>query len=180
MDKINHNYGEIYLAGGCFWGVEAYLNALKGVVDTCVGFANGHTKKPSYEEVCTGLTGHAETVYVKYDKNEIGLDVLLQHFFSVINPVVHNRQGNDCGEQYRSGIYYKGDNDLQVIKAVRDEVQKGYKKKIVTEIMPLQYFYPAEDNHQKYLEKNPNGYCHINLSVLKNDPMAKIIDKRRI
>ena len=155
---------EIYLAGGCFWGVEEYMSRIKGVVDTEVGYANGKWPNPSYEEVCTGTTGHTETTYVKFDESIISLEELLGRFWNIIDPTVLNRQGPDRGSQYRTGIYYKDEEDLKAINKTLEEEKKKYKDNIVTEIMPLESFYEAESYHQDYLKKNPGGYCHIDLS----------------
>ena len=154
---------EIYLAGGCFWGVEEYMSRIKGVIETKVGYANGISEKPSYEEVCTGTTGHAETTYVKFDENIISLEALLNRFWKIIDPTLLNRQGPDIGNQYRTGIYYTNSEDLETINKTLQEQKQKYNKPIVTEIMPLKSFYDAEEYHQKYLKKNPGGYCHIKL-----------------
>ncbi len=154
---------EIYLAGGCFWGVEEYMSRIDGVVETKVGYANGISENPSYEEVCTGTTGHAETTYVKFDENVISLESLLNIFWKIIDPTLLNRQGPDIGNQYRTGIYYIDPEDLETINKTLEEQRQKYNKPIVTEIMPLKSFYDAEEYHQKYLKKNPGGYCHINL-----------------
>ncbi len=154
---------EIVLAGGCFWGIEAYISRTDGVIETEVGYANGIKQNPTYEEVCTSQTGHAEACYVKYNENIITLEELLNKFWEVIDPTLTNRQGGDIGHQYRTGIYYTDTFDLDVILKTKKEQQKLYNTSIVTEIEPLKCFYAAEEYHQKYLEKNPNGYCHINL-----------------
>lgn len=156
---------QIYLAGGCFWGVEEYFSRIEGVVDTEVGYANGKKMNPTYEQVCTGLTGHAETTYVKYDEKVISLEELLNRFFRIINPTILNRQGNDIGNQYRTGIYYTDFNDLEVINKVVAQEQKKYDKPIVTEVKELAFFYYAEDYHQDYLKKNPGGYCHVDMNA---------------
>ena len=156
---------EIYLAGGCFWGVEEYLSRIEGVVDTEVGYANGDKVNPTYEEVCTGTTGHAETTYVKFDKDIITLEELLSRFWKIINPTVKDRQGPDIGDQYRTGIYYVEDEDLDVIKKTLREQQEKYTEPIVTEIEKLSSFYRAEEYHQDYLKKNPGGYCHIDMNI---------------
>ncbi|WP_353096508.1 peptide-methionine (S)-S-oxide reductase MsrA [Tissierella praeacuta] len=155
---------EIYLAGGCFWGVQEYMSRLDGVVETKVGYANGTTKDPTYKEVCTGITGHTETTYVKYDENIISLEELLNKFWKIIDPTILNRQGPDIGNQYRTGIYYVDDEDLKSINKTLEEQKTKYNKAIVTEIMKLKSFYDAEEYHQNYLKKNPGGYCHIDLS----------------
>lgn len=155
---------EIYLAGGCFWGVEEYFSRIESVVDTEVGYANGHKENPRYEEVCMGNTGHTETTYVKYDEQKISLKELLAKFFNIIDPTSINKQGNDIGSQYRTGIYYTDNEDLETIKDFVDNEKKKYKKEIATEIMNLESFYKAEEYHQDYLKKNPGGYCHIDLN----------------
>lgn len=154
---------EIVLAGGCFWGVEEFMSRIEGVVETKVGYANGTVAHPSYEDVCTGTTGHAEACYVKYDENKISLKELLDKFWSVIDPTLLNRQGEDVGSQYRTGIYYIDDEDLEIIEESLKREQAKYDKPIVTEIQPLTCFYYAEEYHQRYLKKNPDGYCHIKL-----------------
>ncbi len=152
---------EIYLAGGCFWGLERYLSAIPGVQETEVGYANGRGGRPSYEQVCRQNTGHAETVRVRYDTNRLSLPFLLSLFFAVIDPTAVNRQGNDRGIQYRSGIYYLDETDRPVIDAAIADLQKTQQKPVAIEVKPLENFGPAEAYHQKYLEKNPGGYCHI-------------------
>ncbi len=152
---------EIYLAGGCFWGTEKYLDNITGVLYTEVGYANGSTKNPTYEELCNSNTGHAEAVKVEYDDNKISLTYLLDLYYDVINPVSINRQGGDIGSQYRTGIYYTEDSDETVILASIFELQKKYNEKIAIEVKPLINYNKAEEYHQKYLDKNPNGYCHI-------------------
>ncbi len=156
---------EIYLAGGCFWGVEEYFSRIEGVLDTDVGYANGTKKEPTYKEVCTGLTGHAETTYIKYDEKMVSLEHLIQRLFRIIDPTLLNRQGGDIGSQYRTGIYFTDEADVGIIKKVRDEEQKKYRDPIVTEILPLDYYYSAEEYHQDYLKKNPGGYCHVDMSL---------------
>lgn len=158
-------YKEIFLAGGCFWGVQEYMTRINGVVDTKVGYANGNKSNPTYEEVCTGTTGHAETTYVKYDENIISLEEILNRFWIIIDPTMLNRQGGDIGNQYRTGIYYLDEIDLATINKSLEEQKPKYDKPIVTEIKPLKTFYEAEEYHQNYLKKNPGGYCHINLNI---------------
>ncbi|MBF4692957.1 peptide-methionine (S)-S-oxide reductase MsrA [Fusibacter ferrireducens] len=153
----------IVLAGGCFWGMEAYFERLNGVVKTEVGYANGDTKEPTYKEVCSNTTGHAEVLDINYDPERISLETLLMHFWKVIDPTLLNRQGGDVGSQYRTGIYFVDEADVPTIERSRDEEQKKYEKPIVTEVLPLDYYYPAETYHQMYLKKNPGGYCHIKL-----------------
>jgi peptide-methionine (S)-S-oxide reductase len=156
---------EIYLAGGCFWGLQAYMDLRNGIVETVVGYANGNTENPTYQQVCTNTTGYAEAVYIKYDDNIIILEKILQDFWKVIDPTLMNRQGGDVGTQYRTGIYYTSDVDLTTISKSMDQQREKYNKPIVTELETLKNFYPAEEYHQKYLEKNPNGYCHIDLTL---------------
>ena len=156
---------KIYLAGGCFWGLQAYFDLKDGIEETVVGYANGNTISPTYEQVCTNTTGYAETAFIKYDENKISLERILELFWKVIDPTSLNKQGGDRGTQYRTGIYFIDENDEIVInKSVQNEA-KNYNKQIVTEVEKLKNFYPAEEYHQKYLEKNPNGYCHIDLSI---------------
>jgi len=170
---IEANLRDIWLAGGCFWGLEAYLDRLQGVAWTQVGYANGDTANPTYEQVCHGNTGHAETVFARYDPAQIPLATLLTYFFKVVDPTTPDRQGPDRGRQYRSGIYYRDAADEPVIRAVIADEQKKYGARIVTEVMPLYNYYPAEEYHRKYLDKNPGGYCHIDLDSLDGDSMAK-------
>ncbi|HBN84204.1 MAG TPA: peptide methionine sulfoxide reductase [Clostridiales bacterium] len=162
---------EIFLAGGCFWGVEAYFANIDGVIKTVVGYANGNTTNPVYENLKN--TGHAETVYVKYKPDQLSLFEILKCYFAIIDPTILNRQGPDVGTQYRTGIYYTDEEDLPVILHMMDLQQKNYKKLIVTEIKPLEHFYPAEEYHQDYLKKNPGGYCHIDLSTRPDKDFLK-------
>ncbi len=157
---------EIYLAGGCYWGAEAFLERIYGVYKTEVGFANGKTLTPSYEDVCKRNTGHAETVYVVYDESKITLSVLIDEFFRIIDPTSYNKQGGDEGSQYRTGIYYATEEEKLVAEGKIKEYQPKFEKPILVEVEPLENYYPAEESHQKYLEKNPNGYCHVDLSIL--------------
>jgi peptide-methionine (S)-S-oxide reductase len=151
----------IYLAGGCFWGTEKYLSSVQGVIETNVGYANGKTENPTYDEVCHKNTGHAETVKVVYDTEIIDLDFILKLYYDVINPTSVNKQGEDVGSQYRTGIYYETEEDVSVIKASLLELQTQYEKPIAIEVLPISNYYLAEEYHQKYLDKNPTGYCHI-------------------
>jgi len=152
---------EIYLAGGCFWGLEKYMQEIAGVLSTEVGYANGKTENPTYEQVCRHDTGHAETVRVKYNPGRISLGFILRLYLDVIDPTSVNRQGNDVGTQYRTGIYYTDAGDLPTIEKILKEVRSKYDKPLAIEVKPLENYYPAEDYHQKYLDKNPEGYCHI-------------------
>ncbi len=167
------NTRSIYLAGGCFWGVEAYMERIDGVVDAVSGYANGDTANPSYEQVIRG-SGHAETVKVTYDADKIDLDTLLKYYFRVIDPTSLNKQGNDRGVQYRSGIYYTDKEDKAVIDAALKRVQANYEQKLVVENAPLDNFYLAEMYHQDYLAKNPNGYCHVDLSLADDKPEGAV------
>jgi peptide methionine sulfoxide reductase msrA/msrB len=152
---------DIYLAGGCFWGMEKYLASIKGVLSTRAGYANGKTENPSYEEVCHRNTGHAETVRVVYDPKIVPLGFLLELYYEAIDPVSVNRQGGDAGTQYRTGIYYIEPEDRPVIQGSLARLQKHLGKPVAIEAEPLYNFCPAEEYHQKYLDKNPGGYCHI-------------------
>jgi peptide methionine sulfoxide reductase msrA/msrB len=157
---------KIYLAGGCFWGVEAFMARVLGVVDTTVGYANGTTVNPTYEEVCRKNTGHAETVKVLYDPNQTSLEKLLTIFFTIIDPLSVNRQGEDCGAQYRTGVYYLTPEEREAAKKVFAVEQVKYSRPLAVELKLLENFYAAEEYHQDYLEKNPGGYCHVDFSKL--------------
>jgi methionine-S-sulfoxide reductase len=152
---------EIYLAGGCFWGTEHYFKQIRGVLNTEVGFANGVGENPSYKQVKTGTTGFAETVHIQYDPSQVSLDLLLEMFFKAIDPLSLNKQGEDEGTQYRTGIYYVDNEDLDVIRKAFAAEQSKYPEPLAVELLPLQNFYTAEEYHQDYLDKNPHGYCHI-------------------
>ena len=159
--KLLRPMKEIYLAGGCFWGTEHYLKQIEGVVATEVGYANGRTKNPTYEEVCTDGTQFAEAVHITYDPKVISLSFLLDLYFKSIDPTSVNKQGNDRGTQYRTGVYYVDPKDKEVIKKVFAEQQKHVNGKIAVELEPLKNFYKAEEYHQDYLDKHPSGYCHL-------------------
>lgn len=150
----------IYLAGGCFWGVQKYLSLIPGVKETTVGYANGATANPSYQAVCKN-SGHAETVRVVYDEKAVTLTGLLDLYAEIIDPVSVNRQGGDTGIQYRTGIYYEDESDRSVISGWLTLLQENLSEPVAIELAPLQNFYPAEAYHQNYLDKNPGGYCHI-------------------
>ena len=152
---------EIYLAGGCFWGTEHYLKQVRGVVETEVGFANGHLENPSYRQVKSGGTGFAETVHVKYDPSVVSLDLLLDLYFRSVDPLSLNKQGEDEGTQYRTGVYYTDPADLQVIDKAFSAVEESVGRPLAVEKLPLQNFFTAEEYHQDYLDKNPAGYCHL-------------------
>ena len=159
----------IYLAGGCFWGVEAFISRLKGVNNTEVGYANGYDLAPTYEKVCTGKTGHVETVKATYNPKIISLDEILECFFRIIDPYSKNRQGADIGTQYRTGIYWQEDSQKDTVIDFLKSKQKLSKKRIVVEAHAISNFYPAEDYHQKYLERNPIGYCHVDLNLIDDE-----------
>lgn len=161
------NTKTIYLAGGCFWGTEHFMSLIHGVENAEVGYANSNVPDPSYREVCTGRTGAAETVKVTYDANEVSLPFLLNLYYQTIDPTSLNKQGNDRGTQYRTGIYYTDPSELPIIEKSLETLQKNYKKPLAIEVAPLKNFYPAEDYHQDYLDKNPGGYCHINPSLFR-------------
>ncbi|MCU0104849.1 peptide-methionine (S)-S-oxide reductase MsrA [Acholeplasma vituli] len=160
---------KIILAGGCFWGVQAYFRDLKGVYHTEVGYANGNKPNPTYQEVCNGVATHAEVTLVKYDETIVSLSTILEHFFRIINPYTLNRQGNDIGLQYRSGVYYESENDALVSREFIQKRQALSERKFAVVVEPLKNYYKAEEYHQDYLIKNPNGYCHVNLDLLKAD-----------
>lgn len=158
----------IYFAGGCFWGTEHYMSQFDGVVETVVGYANGNVADPAYEEVYTDKTGHVECVKVVYDEEMISLATLCRLFFRSIDPLLLNRQGGDIGTRYRTGIYWNDTDDQAVIEEVYAEIQQKYNEPLVVEKSPLKCFYSGEEYHQKYLVKNPEGYCHLSLSTLKS------------
>jgi peptide methionine sulfoxide reductase msrA/msrB len=160
--KKETNMEKIYFAGGCFWGVQHYFDFIDGVASTQVGYANGKTANPKYEDVKAQKTGHAETVLVEFDSSIISLETLIDAFFLIIDPTSLNKQGHDEGIQYRSGIYYINEDQHRIIDAAVTELQKKTEGTIVIEVLPLEHFYDAETYHQKYLVKNPSGYCHLN------------------
>lgn len=163
------NLRTIYLAGGCFWGVEGYFQRLDGVIETDTGYANGKTDDTNYQKI--GSTDHAETVKIDYDMSVISLEEILLHYFRIIDPTSVNKQGNDVGRQYRTGIYYTSDLDIPTIERVL-ELQTKKHGKLAVEFEPLKNFVLAEDYHQNYLKNNPTGYCHINLG-LANKPLIE-------
>ena len=150
----------IYFAGGCFWGTQKYFDQFEGVVKTEVGYANGPDAAPSYEDVCAS-SGHAETVLVEFDESVISLEQLIKYYFLVIDPTSVNRQGHDVGIQYRTGIYYSDPDMLETIGKAYDEEETRVGAPLAVEVEPLKNFFTAEEYHQKYLDKNPGGYCHI-------------------
>ena len=165
---------EIYLAGGCFWGAEHFLKQINGVTFTEVGFANGNVPNPTYEQVYTDKTGFAETVHVKYDPEVVSLKFLLGLYFKAIDPISQNKQGEDIGTRYRTGIYFTNKADLPVIQQIYQEVADRYNSPLAVDVCPLFNFYPAEEEHQDYLDKNPTGYCHLNPELFKMARKAKM------
>lgn len=158
----------IYFAGGCFWGTQHYLSQFEGVLDTEVGYANGNIVNPTYQQVYTDQTGHVECVKVIYDADVISLATLCRLFFKSIDPLLKNRQGDDCGTRYRTGIYWSDASDEPVVNEVYEEIQQGHKETLAVEISPLDSFYTGEEYHQQYLVKNPEGYCHLSVSLLNS------------
>lgn len=161
------NLREAYFAGGCFWGVDACFSLVPGVADTTAGYANGTTEQPSYETVSSGTTGFAETVRVRYDPNAVSLQTLVEHYFGLVDPLSVNRQGNDSGSQYRTGIYYVDDDDLPTLDEAMGREEERAGQPLAVELEPLTSFYEAEDYHQDYLDKNPIGSCHVDFSGLR-------------
>lgn len=163
----------IYLAGGCFWGVEKYMSLVNGVADAESGYANGTIESPTYQDVTTGNSGYTETVRVEYDPEVAPLSFLLDLFYKAIDPTTMNRQGNDVGTQYRSGVYYSDPADRAVIEASLAKLQESYDDPIAVEVKPLKSYTPAEEYHQDYLEKNPGGYCHITPGLFDSAEKAR-------
>ena len=161
---------EIYLAGGCFWGLEEYFSRIEGIKKTTVGYANGQVESTNYQLI--HQTDHAETVHLIYDEKRISLREILLYYFRVIDPLSVNKQGNDVGRQYRTGVYYTNQADKSVIEQVFTEQEKQLGQKIAVELEPLRHYVLAEDYHQDYLKKNPGGYCHINV----NDAYQPLVD----
>lgn len=171
---------KIYLAGGCFWGMQAYFSRIKGIIQTKVGYANGLTKDTNYQKIKT--TGHVETLEIIYDENIINLAEIYERFLLIVDPYSLNKQGEDEGLQYRSGIYYLDEYSHKcAIETLKIFEKLHNNKKVVIEVLPLNHFVNAEEYHQDYLDKNPNGYCHINLNIL-NKPLSnfKKISKEEI
>lgn len=156
---------DIYLAGGCFWGTEAFMQRINGVINAESGYANGNSLNPSYQQVCSG-SGHAEVVKVTYESDEISLAKLLEYYFKVIDPISINQQGADKGIQYRTGIYYVDPQDKPIIEQALHQLQKQYTQPLAVENEALEHYFPAEEYHQDYLDKNPNGYCHIDIQLM--------------
>lgn len=172
---------EIYLAGGCFWGVEEYFSRLEGVLETTVGYSNGKSEVAEYKLL--KHTEHAETVAIKYDEDKISLRTILLHYFRIIDPLSLNKQGNDIGRQYRTGIYYIDSEDTSQIEEVMQEQTEFLGQRPVVEVEPLQHYILAEGYHQDYLKKNPNGYCHIDVNRAKEplvDPSKYLVKKEEV
>lgn len=161
----------IVLGGGCFWGVEAYFQRLKGVIDTNVGYANGNTINPTYEDLLNKIATHVEACEIFYDEKIISLTSILEHLFRFIDPTSLNQQGADKGIQYRTGVYYKTVEDKQIIDNFIDNVKSKFTLPIVVEVLEEKGFYLAEEYHQNYLINNPRGYCHVNLNLIKKDEL---------
>ena len=155
----------IYLAGGCFWGMQKFFDQFDGVLSTEVGYANGPDRAPTYRQVCEN-SGHAETVKIGYDEERLSLEKLLELYFLVIDPLSLNKQGEDEGIQYRTGVYYTDADQLPALKAAFAAEERKVGGPLAVELLPLHNFFPAEEYHQKYLDKNPGGYCHIPQSRL--------------
>ncbi len=170
MDK------KVWFGGGCFWGVQEYFSRLPGVLATKTGYANSSVPDPDYKTVCGGATGAVEAVEVVYDPEKISLDYLVDCLFSIIDPFSVNRQGNDVGPQYRTGIYYDSEEEGARLKKLLSFMQGLAGAPLAVELMPLRNFYPAEDYHQDYLKKNPGGYCHIDLT--KKPPLPVALEAR--
>ena len=170
---------KLYLAGGCFWGVQAALDLLIGINRTSTGYCGGHIDNPTYEEVCTKTSGHTEAVLVEFDPRQISISEILDLFFSIHNPYQENGQGNDIGPQYRSGIYWERRNEI-----IHEQIKSYFKDKgellnrMTTELLPIRSFWNAEDYHQKYLIKNPGGYCHVNMGQVRNYLLVKGLLKK--
>lgn len=161
----------IVLAGGCFWGVEKYYQILKGVITTTVGYTNGNIETPRYEDLINHRATHSEACEIYYDPKIISLQEILEHMFRFIDPTSVNKQGGDIGMQYRTGVYYKSEEDKHIIEEFINQKQNQYKNKIAVEVLEETGYYLAEEYHQNYLDKNPTGYCHVNLNLIKKEEM---------
>ncbi|KAH0577638.1 Peptide methionine sulfoxide reductase MsrA [Spironucleus salmonicida] len=158
----------IYLAGGCFWGVQEVFREMKGVTSTSTGYANSNIDNPKYKQVCQGTTGASEAIQINYNPSIVSLQQILDVYFTIIDPTILNRQGNDRGTQYRTGIYWVTEDDAKTIEQKINSVQEDYSEaKIVVEVMKLENYFIAEDYHQNYLKNNPSGYCHIDIAKHK-------------
>ncbi|UYW00960.1 peptide-methionine (R)-S-oxide reductase MsrB [Flavobacterium agricola] len=175
---INKNDQVIYFAGGCFWGTEHFFKQIRGVKQTTVGYGNSAIKNPTYNQVVTGKTGAAETVKLVYNPNEVSLGLLIDEYFKTIDPTSLNKQGNDIGTQYRTGIYYADASQKAIIEQKIAELAKKYRQKIAIEVQPISNFYDAETYHQDYLDKNPNGYCHIPKKLFEEAKKANPVQNK--
>lgn len=153
-------------AAGCFWGVQYYFDQVPGVTKSTVGYTGGHTENPTYEDVCSHTTGHAEAVLLEFDPEQVSYETLTRHFFRMHNPTQLNRQGPDVGDNYRTAIFYFDEDQKTVAEQVREEVQQHLQEPIVTEITPASTFYEAEDYHQKFTERTGRGMCHVDYASL--------------
>lgn len=169
---------EIFLAGGCFWGLQSYFQGVEGVVSTEVGYANSRTKSPRYEDA--EESDYAETIHIRYNGEAIKLSFLLDLYFAVIDPTSRNKQGGDVGRQYRTGIYYTNEEDGRIAQAALAALAERISKPVVVECIPLENFYPAESYHQDYLRKNPGGYCHIGRDKIRWAHEQKYVDKEAL
>lgn len=179
MEKKNMNYKTIYFAGGCFWGTEHFFKQIEGVVETEAGYANGNTPNPTYEQVSAHTTGFAETVKVSYDPERVSLEQLIDLYFKIIDPTSKNKQGNDVGTQYRTGIYYTDPAEADLVEKEVSRIATHYEKPVVVERKALENFYTAEEYHQDYLEKNPGGYCHINPALFEMAKQANRTEQKK-
>ena len=168
---------ELYLAGGCFWGTQKFFDQFDGIISTEVGYANGKSEDPTYEQVCND-SGHAETVKILYEDFVISTAQLVEYFFMIIDPLSINKQGEDTGIQYRTGIYYTDEALVPEIKKVYDAKQQELGQKLAVELIPLESFYDAEEYHQKYLDKNPDCYCHIPWEMMRLAKKKAIEDEK--
>ncbi len=160
---------KIILAGGCFWGVEAYFKQLKGVLDTSVGYIDGNKRNPSYQEVCNGLASHTEACEINYDESVITLNMILDHFLRFVNPFSINKQGNDIGRQYRSGVYVSDEEEQKQVESYLKSYFKDDYNRVQIKVKFNKDYDLAETYHQDYLDKNPSGYCHVNLNLAMKD-----------
>lgn len=160
--------GQAIFAAGCFWGIQFYFDQVPGVTATMVGYTGGNTENPTYEEVCTHTTGHAEAVHVEFDPSVVSYEMLVRHFFRMHDPTQLNRQGPDVGDSYRSAIFYQNEDQKKLAEKIRDESQPNFRQPIVTQIVPAQTFYEAEDYHQKFTERTGRGMCHIPYAPVEN------------
>lgn len=167
MTSKNNLTETAIFAAGCFWGVQYYFDQVPGVVETLVGYTGGRSENPTYEEVCSHTTGHAEAVQVTFNPQLISYETLVRHFFRLHNPTQLNRQGPDVGDNYRSAIFYTSQDQHRVAETVKTSLQSSFDKPIVTDISIATKFYPAEDYHQKFTERTGRGMCHVPYSPIK-------------